>query len=103
MILTGIYHSNSPDLTAFLGNNNYSNYYNEEIISILNEIKNITDEKILKEKYERICEIYNTEIPYVMLYHNSEAVLSNYDLQTSIQANSYNIFYNIENCYRIEK
>ena len=103
MILTGVYHSNSPDLTAFLGDNNYSNYYNEEISNILNEIKNITDEKILKEKYERIYELYKEEVPYVMLYHNNEAILSNYNLQTSIQANSFNIFYNIENCYRIEK
>lgn len=103
MILTGIYHSNSPDLTAFLGNNNYANYYNEEVLNILNEAKNITDDKILKQKYERIYEIYKTEVPYVMLYHNYEAILSNYNLKTSIEANSYNIFYNIENCYRIEK
>ncbi len=86
MILTGVQTSFSPDITSFLGEGNYANYSNEEVLNILKEVRNIQDEKLLKEKYERIYEIYKTELPYVMLYNNKEFVLSHYNLYGSIRS-----------------
>ncbi len=50
MILTGVYTSIAPDLSYFLGENNLSNYKNDEIISTINEINNITDQEQSKKK-----------------------------------------------------
>ena len=50
MILTGVYTSIAPDLSYFLGENNLSNYKNDEIISTINKINNITDQEQSKRK-----------------------------------------------------
>lgn len=100
MILTGVTLSLSPNLETFFGSGNLANYNNEEINSILNEVKNITKEDLLKEKYNRIREIYNDEIPYIGLYSNYYEVASNWTLKGNIPANWYNIFINIANWYK---
>ena len=41
--LCGINLSLSPDLETFFGGNNLSNYSNEEVNNIINEVKNTTD------------------------------------------------------------
>ena len=54
IILCSNYLGISPDMTTFFGEGNLANYSNEEITQIMNEVKNTTDEKILKEKYEKL-------------------------------------------------
>ena len=100
VILTGITESMSPNLETFFGESNLSNYKNEEITTIMNDVKNITDEDLLKEKYNRIRQIYDDEVPYISLYNSYYAVISNWNLKGNIEANWYNIFMDINNWYK---
>ena len=63
--------------------------------TIINEVKNITDKEILKQKYKRLYEIYNTDIPYISLYHSYDVVAYSKNLAGSISADWFNIFTNI--------
>ena len=49
-------------LQDILETGNLANYTNEEAKGILGELYNITDEKILKEKYDRLKNIYIDEV-----------------------------------------
>ena len=100
MIITGVNNGYSPDLTYFLGENNIANYQNDEITSLLNDVKNISDQKLLKEKYDRIVEIYEDEMPYVCLYRNSNKVVHSIRLTGDITPNNYTVYYNFEKWYR---
>ena len=92
--------SPSPDLTTFFGESNLANYSNEEINNIMNEIKNTTDENILKEKYQRLMDIYKTDIPYISLYNNKYTVAYNTALVGDITPNWFYQFYGIEGWYK---
>lgn len=96
MILTGVYNSYSPNIETFIGWNNLQNYSNDEINSLLNQVKNTTDENSLKEKYNRIYEIYNDEMPFVSLYRNKETVIKSQNLGGEIWPNNYFSYYNID-------
>ncbi len=100
MIITGVNNGYSPDLTYFLGEGNIANYENEEITSLLNEVKNISDPNLLKEKYARIIEIYEDEMPYVCLYRNSNKVVHSIRLTGEMSPNNYTAYYNFEKWYR---
>lgn len=95
MILTGVYNSYSPNLETFLGDNNLQNYNNDELNNILSEVKNTTDQNILKEKYDRIIEIYNEELPFLSLYRNKSVVVKNQKLTGEIAPNNYFSYYRI--------
>ena len=92
--------SPSPNLDTFFGDGNLSNYSNEEVTNIMNEVKNTTDENILKEKYQRLIEIYKTDIPYISLYNNKYTVAYNNELAGTEQPNWFYQFYNIENWHK---
>lgn len=100
MIMLGTRSSFSPNLNMFLGNGNYSNYYNEEMASILNEVSNTSDSNTYATKYKRICEIYNDDIPFISLYFSRGTVCYSPDLMGEITPNCYNVFYNIDKWYR---
>ena len=100
MIITGINNGYSPDLTYFFGKDNIANYENEEITSILNDIKNISDEDMLSEKYNRIIEIYETDMPYICLYRNKEKVVYSIRLTGEVTPNNYSTYHNFEKWYR---
>ena len=100
IILCSNYLGISPDMTTFFGEGNLANYSNEEITQIMNEVKNTTDEKILKEKYEKLEQIYNTQIPYISLANSKYNVLYNSNLVGDVSPNWYNVFYNIEGWYK---
>lgn len=100
MIITGVNNGYSPDLTYFLGEGNISNYENEEITGILNDIKNISDRDTLKEKYKRIIEIYEDEVPYICLYRNKNKVIHGIRLTGEMNPNNYSVYYGFENWYR---
>lgn len=103
IILTGNVISIYPDLTSYFGKNNLSNYNNQEINQILKEINNIENEELLKQKYNRIYEIYKEEMPFISLYNNSNFLLYKRTLKGDLSNNWYNIFYNIENWYKIKE
>ena len=100
MIITGLYNGYSPDLSYFLGEENLGNYENEEITNILNELKNITDEKIIREKYNRIIEIYEDEMPYICLYRNKAKAIYSMNLIGEFNPTNYTVYYNLEKWYR---
>ncbi len=90
----------TPNLETFFGENNLSNYTSEEVSNIMSEVKNTTDEDILKEKYQRLLEIYRTDIPYISLYSNKYMVAYNSGLVGDLTPNWYSPFYGIEGWYK---
>ena len=100
MILCSINLSLSPDLTTFFGGNNLANYVNDEVTSIMNEVKNTTDEAVLVERYKRLAEIYKTEVPYLSLYNNKFITAYSTELVGEVNPTWYNIFNHIEEWYK---
>lgn len=100
MIIAGIYNSTTPDLNTFFGDNNLSNYSNNEIKSIIKESKDIADYNLLQQKYARVIEIYQEEHPFIGLYRNKNTLVYSPSLRGTISPNNYNMFYNIETWYR---
>ncbi len=92
--------SPSPNLTTYFGEGNLANYSNEEVSSIMNEVKNTTDEQVLKDKYARLSELYKTDIPYISLYNNKYMVAYNSGLVGEITPNWFYQFYGIEGWYK---
>lgn len=92
--------SPSPNLTTYFGDANIANYTNEEVRNIMDEVKNTTDENILKEKYTRLAEIYKTDVPYISLYNNKYTVAYNSGLVGEITPNWFYQFYGIEGWYK---
>lgn len=92
--------SPSPNLDMFFGESNLANYTNDEVTQIMNEVKNTSDENVLKEKYKRLVEIYKAEIPYISLYNNKYTVAYNSELVGDFNPNWFNAFYGIEGWYK---
>ena len=102
MLLTGRNIGITPNLETYFGEENLSNYKNEVIIGAMNDIKNITDELLLKEKYNQIIEEYKKDIPFISLYNNKNILIYDSKIYGTIKPNFYNIFYNFENWYKVE-
>ena len=100
MILCSINLSLTPDLTTFFGDNNIANYQNDEVRSIMEEVKNTTDENTLVNKYKRLAEIYKEDVPYISLYNNKFTVAYNTGLKGDVTPNWYNVFYHIADWYK---
>ena len=80
--------------------NKETDYTLDEKTNILNEVKNINEEDEIKQKYTRITEIYNDEVPYISLYYNTNTIIYSTNLKGTVKPNSYNLFYGIESWYR---
>ncbi len=102
MALTGNILSVAPGLSTYFGENNILGYKNDEILSILNNVKSITNEDVLKEQYYRIQEIFEEEVPFITLYVNTNFILYNSKIKGDFLHNWYNLFYNVNNWY-VEK
>ncbi len=100
IVLCNMTISPSPNLELFFGDNNLSNYRNEEVSNIINEVKNTTDENTLKEKYKRLIEIYKSDIPYIGLYNNKYTVAYNSELVGDLTPSWFSPFYGIEGWYK---
>ena len=66
----------------------------------MNEVKNTTDENILKEKYNRLIEIYKSDVPYLSLYNSKYTVAYNSGLVGELTPNWFSSFYGIEGWYK---
>lgn len=95
MALCGSYVGPNIDLYKYFGDGNIANYYNEEVRNIINDVQNISDKELLKEKYKRLYEIYIDDVPYISLYNSYNIVASSKNLAGSMSANWFNTFYNI--------
>ena len=89
-----------PDISSYFREDNFFDYSNEEITSILKDIKNIKDEELLKEKYYRIQEIYIEDMPFISLYLNINYILYNSKIKGDFTHNWYDLYYNINNWYK---
>ncbi len=99
-VITGTTISASPNLENYFGASNYANFKNEEMSNLINEVKNISKEDLLKEKYTRIREIFNEQKPYIGLYSSYYSVKSSWTLRGNVTPNWYNIFIDINNWYK---
>lgn len=102
IILTGNIVPIYADLNSYFGENNLSNYSNNEINEILQDINNIENKELLQQKYNRIYEIYKEEMPFISLYNNTNFILYSKLIKGDLSNNWYNIFYNINNWYKIK-
>jgi len=100
ILLTGVTNSLSPDLTYFYDEGNIANYHNEEVQEIIDAVYNITDEKLLLEKYKKLIQITRNEVPYICLYRNKNTFIINQNVGTQAMPNNYSIFYNFFKWYR---
>ncbi len=100
MILCSINLSISPDLSTFFNTGNLANYSNEEVINIMNEVKNSNDEEKIMQNYKRLNEIYITEMPYMSLYNNKYTVAYNANLAGTVEPNWFYQFYNIKDWHK---
>ena len=90
----------TPNLETYFGTNNYANFNNVELTNLINDVKNITREDLLQEKYTRIRQIFNEQTPYIGLYNSYYTVASSWALRGNITPNWYNIFIDINNWYK---
>lgn len=100
LMVSGVYNSYSPELEYFIGSGNISNYYNMEVITLLSEMENITDQKLLQEKMNRVIEIYKNEVPFIGLYRNQSQVIYTTNLLGDIKPNNYSYFHYINGWVR---
>ena len=100
MIICESTYGYSPSLEKYFGENNLANYYNEEIKALLKEAELSNNDNEIKQKYTRITEIYNNDVPYISLAFNQNTMIYSPNLKGNIKPNSYNLFYNIETWYR---
>lgn len=96
IILDNKFMSIIPDLEEYFGENNLANYNNNECHEIIREVKNITEPSILQDKYKKLIESYQEDIPYISLCSNKVNLLYSKNLYGDITPNWYKIFYNIE-------
>ena len=100
ILLTGVTVGLSPNLNRYFGEGNLANYSNNEANGILNDIKNIADTNILKEKYNRLQSIFQEDRAYIGLYFNKMSLIYGKNVSGTINPTWYNLFYNIETWYR---
>ena len=100
MILCSINLSLTPDLTTFFGDGNIVNYQSDEVKSIMDEVKNTTDEGTLTNKYKKLAEIYKEDVPYISLYNNKFTVAYSTGLKGDVTPNWSNVFYHISDWYK---
>lgn len=94
IILTGINNGFSNDLEYFYGEGNIANYNNTEVKDIVNELKNISDDNLVCEKYNRLFEITQDDMPYITLYRNKNILILNQKMSGEFNPNNYSLFYN---------
>lgn len=99
-ILAGIECSFSPSLHTFFGNGNLANYYNNEVLDLINKVENTTDESVLYDSYKTIFDRYLEDVPYIGLYRSTDIVVYNQGLVGSISPNAFNLYHNIHKWYR---
>ena len=101
ILLTGIYNGLSPNLSYFYGDNNLANYNNETVKALIKETLSITDEKVLKEKYEQIIKISMADCAYIGLYRNKNSIVISRNMSGNFEPNNYCIFNNFETWNRV--
>ena len=100
ILLTGIYNGYSPELNSILGEGNLANYQNQEMISLLEEVKTMSSEELQKEVYKKIVEIHQKQVPYLGLYRNQVTVAYGHSVRGEFTPNNYSVLYQFNQWYR---
>lgn len=82
-----------PDISIY----NDDQGIEEQII----EIMKIENKEILAQEYKKILTKFYEEKPFIPLFFNNYIILSNENLKGDFSGNWYNIFYHIDNWYKI--
>lgn len=99
-IIAGVRNGYSPKISVLFSENNIANYNNEIVINNINEVRNLADYNIIKEKYYEIYNEYLNEFPYIFLYRETDMIIYNQTLCGALKPTPYSIFNNIEKWYR---
>ena len=89
----------SPNISTYFDDNNLANFSNNEAKEIVYYINNITEERELQEKYQKLYEIYNNEVPYIGIVRNKISVITNSYLTGEINSRWYNLFFDFKDWY----
>ena len=100
ILLTEVTIGLNPSLNRYFGTVNLANYTNNEATKILDEVNNITDINLLREKYKELQSIYQAERPYIGLYFNKTTIICSKNLVGAVKPTWYNYLYNLETWYR---
>ena len=100
VLLAGVYNGFSPDVGYFYGEGNVANYYNEDVRSILSEVRNITDQKVLEEKYKALINKTKEDCAYIGLYRNMNFLIVNQSVVGNFEPSEFGVFYNFESWNR---
>ena len=100
MILIGINAPINININSFTGNQNFSNYINEEIDGLIKEAINTQNINKQKENINKVAEIYLEDSPWIGLYYNKNIIAYSNKLMAEMTPNWYNIYYNINEWYR---
>lgn len=85
-----------PDLSYLLQEGNVNGYYNEEVNSLLAQVKSENDPAVAKELYAKINKIAEEEVPMFSVYATrSLAAIS--DRVTGVEPRAYGTFINVQN------
>jgi len=82
-----------PDISVY--------FEDEESKKEIQNINEIENKEILKQKYKEILEKYYKEQPFISLFFNNYIILTNENLKGDFSGNWYNIFYNIDTWYKV--
>ena len=99
-VIVNINTSFSPSLNTFMGNGNISNYSSDEINQLMSEINNTSDENTMKEKYKKVIEVYNRDMPFISLARKNNVTVYNTNLIGVTKPTTYSIYNHIDRWYR---
>ncbi len=88
--------SPNPSLETFFGENNLANYQKDEVTELMKEVKNTTDENVLRNDYQKLSEFYKNEVPYLSLYANKYSVVYSASMLGELSPNWFTSFYNVD-------
>ena len=68
----------------------------------LQDIYQIENREILKQKYEELIKQYSQELPFMGLFFNSYIILHNSSVKGDFSGNWYNPFYGVDTYYKVD-
>lgn len=100
LIIIEMQNSFAPNIESFLGENNFSNYRNETILKIIENIKQKTTKEEKIKEMSNIISIYLENVPFISLCRGKNYIYILNGVNAEFKPNSHNIYQNIENWYR---
>lgn len=103
IVQLGLNMSVIPDIGQFFhtnGNNNFINYANEELDSLITNYESENNNSRASEKLQKYVV---DELPIISLFYNNEAILINSKIIGELNPTHYNPYNGLENCFTAVK